>query len=110
MFRDSIIQLRVHKIVFRIIILVLFALSLQSCIIYNAAKHAKGNICQIHNINMRKGIVHTHYGIAGIRNSNQYPNAKIKKSMGCDRPLWPIHRLALIYYCSHCEGLKNEKN
>lgn len=84
-----------------LIVFVLFAT--QSCIIHNVAKKQKGIVCDKHEEKMKLTIVGTIYGMGCYQPySNEFPNAKKKKCMGCVVPIWPTKRLALVYSCKSC--------
>ena len=85
--------------------LLFICLTVQSCIIYNSA-NADDNICSLHHIKMRKTIVETQYGYSAKGNDERFPNAKLRKEMGCVIPRWPIYRLAIIYRCKTCDSLE----
>ena len=61
---------------------------------------------------MKKELVRTSFGLPAydfdIENS-KYPNAKRDANLGCVRPSWPIHRIAVIYACHECT-LEEQKN
>ena len=78
---------------------------IQSCIIYNTTK-GKANICLLHKVKMKKTIVRTSYGYPPLYYDARFPNSKNKRDKGCVKPLWPKHRLALIYNCMKCDSLK----
>ena len=74
---------------------VLFFLS--SCIVRNVAKYAETNICSVHNIKMKKYLTRTAFGMPIRGRDEGFPYPKRRARLGCVIPLWPKHRLAIIY-------------
>ena len=92
---------------------------LTSCIVvdltkYNSSASKRLNgICNVHQKKMKKELVRTSFGLPAydfdIENS-KYPNTKRDANLGCVRPSWPIHRMALIYTCCECtQGQRKNK-
>jgi hypothetical protein len=52
-----------------------------------------------HKLSRKKAIVRTQYG---KQYGYDYHFAKKPHAMGCLVPLWPKHRLAIIYVCKKC--------
>lgn len=97
------------KLPFPIIFVSIFLLN--SCIVVDLTKYKSpatkkiSKVCTIHQKNMKKTLVRTSFGLSAydfdVENS-KYPNAKRNVNLGCVRPSWPIHRMALIYSCWEC--------
>lgn len=85
----------------------LFLLTLlTSCVVINLTKQQKMTKCSKHNVILKKTLVQTHYGNAFHCGYDilfySYPNRKKAEDMGSLRPMWPIHRLALVLTCDSC--------
>ncbi len=91
------------------VLLLLFSISLISCMVVNTTKATKGDTCSLHQVQMRKTMVSTTYGRAcKSSNQEQYPNARADICMGCVVRPWPERRLALVYVCKQCDLVKQE--
>jgi hypothetical protein len=63
------------------------------------------NLCSVHKLKMHKVLVQTNFGLSAFEFDERYlnyPNPKRSTNLGCVKPMWPIHRLAIIYACNEC--------
>lgn len=74
----------------------------------NTTKHQETNICNLHNVKMKKAIVSTSFGLYVGGYNSEFFNAKRKANMGCMVQPWPKYRLAIIYHCRSCNKIKKE--
>jgi hypothetical protein len=90
----------------KLILFFLLAL-LSSCLVENAVR-GSDRMCKLHHTRMHKTLVRTCFGYAAYEHSDS-PHAKREENLGCVRPLWPNRRMALIYHCPVCDGIKKAK-
>lgn len=79
--------------------------------VHNSTKQREAKPCELHNETMKKRLVGTQFGKYRLPNVDpRFPNAKMKKNMGCLKGPWPNKRLAIVYHCKSCTKAKKIAN